>query len=172
MSNTPILDLPVAPSLDGSEWSPLVQGGTTKRATTQQIGLAGLASVLPGSIEFLIDGGGGVITQQTWGYMTVPFNAALTSASMLADTSGSIIVNVWKCQYGQFDAGVTHPVAADSITSSTPPTITTATKYSDALLSNWITTLTQGDVLAFNVPIHATNITRVTLSLNLTRVLS
>lgn len=37
MSNTPILDLPVAPSLDGSEYLPLVQSGTTKRATATLI---------------------------------------------------------------------------------------------------------------------------------------
>lgn len=41
MSNTPILDLPIAVGLDGTEWSPLVQGtgsdATTKRAQISQI---------------------------------------------------------------------------------------------------------------------------------------
>lgn len=34
MANTNILQLPVAIGIDGSEWFPLVQGGTTKRAAT------------------------------------------------------------------------------------------------------------------------------------------
>jgi hypothetical protein len=35
--NTPILNLPIAISIDGSEVVPIVQGGTTKRATVDQI---------------------------------------------------------------------------------------------------------------------------------------
>lgn len=41
MSNTPILNLPVAVSLDGSEYAPVVQGGTTKRAQTSLFDLTG-----------------------------------------------------------------------------------------------------------------------------------
>lgn len=37
MSNIPISSLPLATSLDGSETMPIVQGGTTKRATVNQI---------------------------------------------------------------------------------------------------------------------------------------
>lgn len=38
MSNIPISSLPVATSLDGSEYVPIVQSGTTKRVTTADIG--------------------------------------------------------------------------------------------------------------------------------------
>lgn len=37
MANTNILELPVAIGLTGEEYFPLVQGGTTKRATTGQV---------------------------------------------------------------------------------------------------------------------------------------
>lgn len=37
MANTPISDLPVAISLDGTEYLPIVQGGTTKRVTTAMV---------------------------------------------------------------------------------------------------------------------------------------
>lgn len=175
MANTPILNLPVAIGLDGTEYVPLVQGtgsdAVTKRATTGLISQLALASVLPGSIEFLIDGAGGTIAAQTWGYLTVPFNATLTSATLLADQTGSIIVNVWKCTYAAFNPPTT-PAAANSITSATPPTISAAKKSQDAALAGWTTDLSEGDVLAFQVPSTPTAITRVTLSLNLTRVVS
>jgi hypothetical protein len=38
MSNTPLLSLPVAASVDGTEYAWIVQGGTDKRATLSQIG--------------------------------------------------------------------------------------------------------------------------------------
>jgi hypothetical protein len=47
MSNIPISSLPIAISIDGSEYVPAVQGGTTKRFTTQQI--ASLAGTGTGS---------------------------------------------------------------------------------------------------------------------------
>lgn len=174
MSN--ILNLPVAVSLDGTEYVPLVQGlssdAVTRRATTAMVGAVGIASVLPGSIEFLIDGAGGNIASKVWGYLIVPFDATLTSATMLGDQSGSIIMNVWKCTYAQFDAGSTHPVAGDSITGGNPPTITASTKSQNTTLTGWTTSLDEGDVLAFQVPSVSTSITRVTLSLNLTRVVT
>ena len=172
---TDILSLPVAVSIDGTEYAPIVQGlgstAVTRRVQTAKIAQVGQTSQLPGSIEFVIDGGGGLIAAKTWGYLQVPFNATLTSASLVSDIIGSIVVDVWMCTYAQFDAGVTHPVAADSITAGNPPTLTNATKSTNAL-TNWTTSLPVGNMLAFNVPSSSTNITRVTLSLNLNRVVS
>jgi hypothetical protein len=173
---TDILSLPTVTGLDGTEYYPLVQGlnssAVTKRAQGSMIVQSGVAAGLPASMEFIIDGGGANISGRTWGYLTVPFNATITQAELFADTVGSIIVNVWRCTYAQFDAGITHPKAADSITGSTPPTISNSTKSQDSTLTGWLTSLTVGDVLAFNVPVAATNITRVTLTLNMNRFLS
>lgn len=172
---TNILNLPVAVSLDGSEWVPLVQGtdpdDVTRRATTGDIGDLAFRRLFPAAIEFLIDGGGGNITAQTWGYLTVPFNATVSGARLFGNGVGSIIVDVWKCTYAQFDAGSTHPVAGDSICGGFPPTIVTSTKgtVSGIQLASWSTQLLQDDVLAFNVPSLASGITRVTLALDLTR---
>lgn len=175
MSNVNILNLPVAVSLDGSEYVPLVQGtggdAVTRRATTGLIAEIGFASVLPAAIEFTIDGAGGTIAAQTWGFLTVPFNATITAATLLGDHTGSIIVNVWKCTYAQFDPPTT-PSAANSITSVTPPTISSAKKSTDTTLVGWTVALDEGDILAFNVPSVSTSISRVTLSLALTRIVS
>jgi hypothetical protein len=102
------------------------------------------------------------------GYLEIPFGATITRATLLADQSGSVVVNIYKCTYSNFDAGSTHPVVGDKITSSTPPTISSATKSQDSTLSSWTTTITSGDILAFNVD-SATTIQRVTLSLQITK---
>lgn len=170
MSNVNFLNLPIAVGLDGSEWVPLSQSGTAKRATTSQVSNVSIANNIPASMQFLIDGGGVNIMSQVWGYEEVPFDASIVGAKLLADQVGSITVNIWKCTYAQFDGGVTHPVAGDSITGGAPPTITVGTKAT-AVLTDWTTGLTEGDVLAFQVPTTASGITRVTLTLELLRVI-
>jgi len=111
------------------------------------------------AFEFIIDGGGSVITTGQKGHIEVPFDCSIKQVTMLADQSGSIVVDVWKDTYANFA-----PTDADSITASSPPTITTATKSQDAALTGWTTALSDGDVLAFNVD-SCTTITRALLTL-------
>ena len=170
MSNTDILSLPVAVGITGSEWTPLVQGNTTKRAQTGLIGRAGTSSSLPAALEWTIDGGGSTVSSRIWGTLTVPFDAQITGASMQADQIGSVIVDIWKCTFAQYDPPTT-PTASNSITGGSPPTISSASKV-EASIAAWTTTLAEGDILTFYVPSVATNITRVTLTLSLTRIVS
>lgn len=111
------------------------------------------------SITFVIDGGGAVITTGVKGYLEIPFACTIIAATLLADQSGSIVVDIWKDTYANYP-----PTDADSITSATPPTISSATKSQDTTLSSWTTSITAGDILGFNVD-SATTVTRVTLSL-------
>lgn len=120
------------------------------------------------SIEVVLDGGGAVLTTGIKGYLEVPFALTITQATLLAAQSGSVVVDIFKCTYAQFDASSTHPVAGDKITASAPPTITTATKSQDATLTGWTTAVAAGSILGFNIN-SATTITRVTLSLTYTR---
>lgn len=172
---TNILNLPVAVSLDGSEWMPLEQGtgvvAVTRRAQVDQVVLAGLSSPLTAALEWVIDGGGIAISARTWGTLKVPFACTITSATMEADQSGSIIIDVWKCTFAQY-APPTIPTVANSICGSARPTISAATKSSDTSLTGWTTSLAAGDILTFVVPSTPTAITRVTLTLNLNRVVS
>lgn len=175
MAKTNFLQLPAAINLTGTEVVPILQPGTSdgvdKRTTTGAIGRLGIASALPGAIEFIIDGAGGNISSRIWGTLTVPFAATLTSASMEADQTGSIAIDVWKCTYAQYNPPLV-PTVANSITAGTPPTITAASKSQDTTLTSWTTTLSEGDILAFYVPAPSTSITRVTLTLALTRVVN
>jgi hypothetical protein len=122
---------------------------------------APLAYSLP--VEFVIDGGGAAITTGIKGDVEIPDAGTITSVRLLADQSGSIVIDIWKDTYANFP-----PTDADSITASAPPTISSATKSQDTTLTGWTTSVAAGDILRFNVD-SATTITRVTLSLQILR---
>jgi len=111
------------------------------------------------TITFIIDGGGSAITTGEKGHLEIPFACTITQVTMLADVSGSIVVDIWKDTYVNFP-----PADVDSITASAPPTISAAQKSQDSTLTGWTTAVAAGDILAFNVDSAAT-ITRVTISL-------
>jgi hypothetical protein len=118
---------------------------------------------VPYSAQFIIDGGGSTITTGIKGDIRIPVASTITSWHLLADQSGSIVVDVWK------DTLANHPPTdADSITASAPPTITANVRGSDNVLTGWTTSVAAGDVLRFNVD-SVTTIQRVTVVLYLTR---
>lgn len=114
-------------------------------------------------IEFVCDGGGSALTAKTFGYLEVPFNCTLNRVTLLADQSGSVVADIRKCTYAQFDAGATHPVAADSI-STGGVTVSSATKAQNTTLSGWTTTFNAGDILAFVTTGTPATLTRLTIS--------
>lgn len=116
-----------------------------------------------GAITIIIDGGGSAITTGEKGHLEIPFACTISRATLLADQSGSIVIDIWKDSYANFP-----PTDADSITASAPPTISSAQKSQDSTLSGWTTSITAGDILAFNVD-SCTTITRATLSLKVTK---
>ena len=126
-------------------------------------------NLVKGGINFIIDGGGDEITTGVKGYVRVPFGCTIQEVVLLADQSGSIVVDIWKCSYSDFDSGSNHPVNGDSITASAEPTISTAKKYQDNTLTGWTTSVSEGDILAFNVD-SITDITRCTVVLKVKRV--
>ncbi len=115
-------------------------------------------------INFIIDGGGVVISAGQKGHVVVPFNGTILSSTILADQSGSAVVDIWKDTYANFP-----PADADSITASAPPTLSSATKAQDTTLTGWTTAITTGDVLAFNVDSCST-CTRLTISLKVKKI--
>jgi hypothetical protein len=96
----------------------------------------------------------------------VPFACTIVEARLLADRSGSVVVDVFRTTYANYDAGATHPVSGDKITASAPPTIASATKSQDTTLTGWTTSLAAGDILAMNVN-SATTIQEVSVYLRI-----
>ena len=144
--------------------------GTSNQVTvTNGDGVAGnptlsLASnALTQSIGITIDGGGSAITTGVKGYIEVPFACTINRATLLADQTGSIVIDVWKDTYANYP-----PTVADTITASAKPTLSTATKSQDSTLTGWTTSVSAGDILGFNVD-SATTVTRVHLILKVAK---
>jgi len=112
---------------------------------------------------FLADGGGVTLLAGVKGYLQIPFDCTITGWSLLADTIGSCVVDIWKDAYANFP-----PTLADSITAAAKPTISASDKGTSTTLTSWTTSISAGDVLAFNVD-SATNITKLTITLNVSR---
>ena len=115
------------------------------------------------SITFIINGGGSAITTGQKGHLEIPFACTITGWTILADQSGSIVVDVWKDTYANFP-----PTVADTITGTEKPTLASVQKNQDLSLTTWTTAVAAGDILAFNVDSVAT-VTRVTLSIRATK---
>lgn len=111
------------------------------------------------TIPFIIDGGGVAITTGVKGDLEIPVTCTITAVRLLADASGSIVVDIWKDSYANLP-----PTIADTITASAKPTLSAVQKSEDATLTGWTTSITAGQWLRFNVD-SASTVTRVTLSL-------
>jgi len=94
----------------------------------------------------------------------IPFDCVIVSCRMLADQTGSVVVDIWKDSYANFP-----PTDADSITASAVPTISSGIKSEDTSLTGWTTSITSGDILRFNVD-SITSITRLCLTLTVRKV--
>ena len=115
------------------------------------------------AIEFIIDGMGAVITTGQKGHLEIPFACTINRVTTLADASGSIVVDIWKDTYANFP-----PTVADTICASAKPTLSSAQKAQDSTLTGWTTSISAGDILAYNVDSAAT-VKRVLISLKVTK---
>jgi hypothetical protein len=111
------------------------------------------------SLGLVIDGAGSAITTGVKGYLRVPYNCDIQSVEIVADQSGSIVIDIWRDTYANFP-----PTVADSIVASAKPTLSSAQKSQNTTLTGWTKALTEGQYLAFNVDSVST-VTRVVLTL-------
>jgi hypothetical protein len=138
-------------------------GPTGATGSTGPTGPTGATTNVTSSIMLIIDGGGSAITTGIKGDIEVPFACTITAWEVLADQSGSIVIDVWKDTYANFP-----PTVGDTITGTEKPTLSSAAKNQDTNLTSWTTSVSANDILRFNVD-SATTVTRVTLSLTVTR---
>lgn len=120
----------------------------------------GVITGVPSSvIVFTLDNGADPIAVGTQADFWAPYDATIQGVTLLADQSGSIVIDIWKDTYGNYP-----PTDADSITASAVPTISSALKYQDLTLTGWTTSITDGNCLRVNVD-SCSLITRCTLIL-------
>jgi len=115
------------------------------------------------SITFIIDGATAEITTGIKGALEIPFACTINRVTLLADQSGSIVIDIWKQAYADYP-----PENANSIVAAAPPTLSSADHSQDSTLTDWTTAIAAGDCLMFNVDSIAT-CTWVTLSLKVTK---
>lgn len=112
-------------------------------------------------VSFSLDGQGSPITSGgTWYLAAVPFAGTITGWNIVADISGSIVVDVWKT-----NAAV--PTVANTITASALPTLSSAQAAFGGAVTGWTTAVAVGDVFAFHVNSAAT-LTKLSLTLQIT----
>lgn len=141
------------------QFAEVVEGGIRKVAVHVPVSEEISIDARTRSVGVIIDGGNSVIMTGIKHYIRIPFSCTIISVTLLADQTGSIVVDIWKDTYANFP-----PTDADSITASTPPTISGNIKSEDVVLSGWTTTINAGDILGFNVD-SITAINRVTVQL-------
>lgn len=133
---------------DGSSWSSIAEVSNAIKDV---------------ALPFIIDGGGSAIATGVKGFIEIPYAGTIQSVRLLADQSGSIVIDLWKDTYANYP-----PTVADTITASAKPTLSSATKAQDTTLSGWTTSVSAGDILGVNVD-SASTVERVTLSLVIRR---
>jgi hypothetical protein len=134
--------------------------GATGTGATGPTGPSG--GTLTRTIPFIIHGGGSTIATGVQGDLHIPFACTITAVTMLADQSGSIVVDIWKDTYGNYP-----PTVGDTITASAKPTISGAVKSQDSTITGWTTSISANDTLRFNVD-SVTTLTRVSVHLTVT----
>jgi hypothetical protein len=97
-------------------------------------------------------------------YQPVPFDCNITGWILIADQSGSIVIDVWADTYAHFP-----PTVADTIAGSEKPILSAIRINEDLSLGTWTTSLSAGDILFFYVDSCST-ITSITLTILATRV--
>lgn len=108
----------------------------------------------------VFDGNGSPPTVGSIGYVVVPFNGTIDQWHIVANASGSAVVDVWKA------AGAI-PTDANRIAGTEKPTLSAAQLASDTSLSTWSTTaVSAGDVFGFELE-SVTTCTRLTVEVRI-----
>jgi hypothetical protein len=115
------------------------------------------------TVGLRIDNGASVIPTGVSGNIVIPFNCTIQQWTLLANESGSVVVDIWRDTYANYP-----PTIADTITASAKPTISSSTKGQSSTLTGWTTALTAGDILRFNVD-SVTSIKALDINLRIAR---
>ena len=110
-----------------------------------------------GSFMYIIDGGGSVPSTGLRGTIHVPTACHITGWSLIADATGSAVVDVLKSTYAAFPSNT-------SICSTDRPTLASVQNNENLAVSVWSNSLTAGDVLQMNL-VSVTTCKRLCLTL-------
>ena len=161
----PYADVPLS-ALESMSAGTIVARGVGAGAPSETPVSGGLGFTGAGSLEltenqriralpFTIYQNGSVLTAGIKADLYVPFSGTIIGVTLLADQTGSVVLDVWKKAYANYP-----PLLADTITAAAKPTLSAAVKYRDTTLAGWNLAVSAGDCLRLNFDSVAT-ITRL-----------
>lgn len=121
--------------------------------------LATISASSSRTIGVTFDGGGSPPTVGSVGYFVCQHSGTIDRWNIVADQSGSAVVDVWK-------AAGSIPTNGDTITGSEKPTLAAQQLNSDTSLSTWTTAVAVGDVFGFEIESVST-CTRLTVEVRI-----
>lgn len=108
------------------------------------------------------DGINAIISGAALAYVTSPISGTISNVTLLADVSGSAVIDVWKTPIANFP-----PTVSNTITASAKPTLTNARTYQNSTLTGWTKAVSIGDCFEFNVD-SVSSIKKLYISLEIT----
>ena len=111
--------------------------------------IIGLSGTINKTVQFgiSIDGNGGTVSTGIKSYIRIPTNIIISGWSIVSETSGLMVIDLWNDTYNNFP-----PTVADSISPSLKPTLTGIfTKNQNNSLTTWQTGITGETYIAFFV---------------------
>lgn len=115
------------------------------------------------ALGWVVMGQGAAITAGTKGSMPFYVDCTILSVELLADVSGSCVVDIYKDIRANYP-----PNSGDSITASAKPTLSNAIRSHDTTLTGWTVDINRGDILRFEV-VSSSTIQQLTCSLELSK---
>jgi hypothetical protein len=109
-------------------------------------------------VGVVFDGGGSVPAAGSVAYVVCPFGGTADQWHIVADQSGSAVVDVWLA------TGI--PTAPDSIAGTEKPTLSAAQIASDTSLTTWTTAISAGKTFGFRLD-SVTTCTRITVTVRI-----
>ncbi len=133
----------------------------TKTASQSRIAIG----VNTAAVNCIVDGNDAVIAVgAVKGHVYIPFDCTITGWEIVASESGDMVVDIWKDTFANYP-----PLnVSDSITGTAKPTLTASDKATSTTLTDWVTSLNEGDYLKVEVESNSA-ITWFTLVLRVTR---
>jgi hypothetical protein len=126
------------------------KGRLTSASSNTQFGATGVT----------VDGGLTAPTTGVKGYIIIPYNATIVSWTIMANQSGSAVLDI---KSASSYSGIS---STTSITASAKPTLTSAQSAFGNTLTGWTTAITAGTLLEFDLT-SVSSVTRLTLELTL-----
>jgi len=100
-------------------------------------------------INGTFDGGGSAITDGSSVFVNVPYNGTISGAVLLADITGSVILDVWKGTYANYPLNTGHTAVTGA--NAVKLSINNDIKSQQSNFTGWNSQVSAGDIVGYKV---------------------